>query len=120
MGQMAFGCSIIVRIVCKIISEMHVIRDFVFLCRKIGSIKGHFCRYIINMPTKYLKLANKVSSLKFKEQRFLHMTHSLVLLYMPTKYYHNISKGYKVMNEQAFVYRWTDRIQAYLYIPKSS
>ena len=25
-----------------------VIRSFVFLCRKVGSIKGYFCRYIIN------------------------------------------------------------------------
>ena len=24
-----------------------VIQDFVFLCRKIGSINGYFCRYII-------------------------------------------------------------------------
>ena len=24
-----------------------VIQDFVFLCRKIGSIYGYFCRYII-------------------------------------------------------------------------
>ena len=25
-----------------------VIQNFVFLCRKVGSIKGYFCRYIIN------------------------------------------------------------------------
>ena len=25
-----------------------VIQDFVFLCRKIGSINGYFCRYIIS------------------------------------------------------------------------
>ena len=26
-----------------------VIQDFVFWCRKIGSINGYFCRYIIKM-----------------------------------------------------------------------
>ena len=26
-----------------------VIQNFVFLCRKVGSIKGYFCRYIINI-----------------------------------------------------------------------
>ena len=26
-----------------------VIQDFVFLCRKIDSINGYFCRYIINL-----------------------------------------------------------------------
>ena len=26
-----------------------VIQDFVFLCRKIGSINGYFCRYIMKL-----------------------------------------------------------------------
>ena len=30
-----------------------VIRSFVFLCRKVGSIKGYFCRYIINSIITY-------------------------------------------------------------------
>ena len=29
-----------------------VIRNFVFLCRKVGSIKGYFCRYIINRRSR--------------------------------------------------------------------
>ena len=28
-----------------------VIWDFLFLCRKIGSINGYFCRYIIKSST---------------------------------------------------------------------
>ena len=28
-----------------------VIQDFVFLCRKIGSINGYFCRYMIKRST---------------------------------------------------------------------
>ena len=28
-----------------------MIRNFVFLCRKVGSIKGYFCRYIITVFT---------------------------------------------------------------------
>ena len=28
-----------------------VIQDFVFLCSKIGSINGYFCRYIIKLYT---------------------------------------------------------------------
>ena len=27
-----------------------MMRDFVFLCRKIGNIKRYFCRYIIKNP----------------------------------------------------------------------
>ena len=31
-----------------------VIQDFVFLCRKIDSINGYFCRYIINSGTRLI------------------------------------------------------------------
>ena len=34
-----------------------VIQDFVFLCRKIGSINGYFCRYIINLVDKLISLS---------------------------------------------------------------
>ena len=30
-----------------------VIRNFVFLCRKVGSIKGYFCRYIIKQDISF-------------------------------------------------------------------
>ena len=30
-----------------------MIRNSVFLCRKVGSIKGYFCRYIINKDITY-------------------------------------------------------------------
>ena len=32
-----------------------VIQDFVFLCRKIGSINGYFCRYIIKCKYSCVK-----------------------------------------------------------------
>ena len=35
-----------------------VIRSFVFLCRKVGSIKGIFCRYIIKRKTALCRLAS--------------------------------------------------------------
>ena len=46
-----------------------VIQDFVFLCRKIGSINGYFCRYIISTgiqcvkcePKKFPKIFGKYS-----------------------------------------------------------
>ena len=32
-----------------------VIQDFLFWCRKIGSINGYFCRYIINWFNTLMK-----------------------------------------------------------------
>ena len=34
-----------------------VIQDFVFLCRKIGSINGYFCRYIIKAFYQFVAYA---------------------------------------------------------------
>ena len=39
-----------------------VIQDFVFLCRKIGSINGYFCRYIINTHYYFSNLIRWVGS----------------------------------------------------------
>ena len=37
-----------------------------------------------------------------EEHPFLHMTHRLDLIYIPTKYYQNISKGIKVIERTSF------------------
>ena len=49
------------------------------------------------------------------EQRFLHVTHLLDLIYMPTEYYQNISKGIKVIECTSF-YLQTDGCLADHYI----
>ena len=64
------------------------------------------------------------------EQPFLHATHRLDPIYMPTKYYQNISKGIKVIERTSFCLRTdrrtdrrtdgqTDGRQADRYIPRS-
>ena len=64
------------------------------------------------------------------EQPFLHATHCLDPIYMPTKYYQNISKGIKVIERTSFCLRTdrrtdrrtdgqTDGRQADRYIPRS-
>ena len=57
------------------------------------------------------------------EQPFLHATHRLDPIYMPTKYYQNISKGIKVIERTSFCLRTdrrTDRrTDARLIIPRS-
>ena len=64
------------------------------------------------------------------EQPFLHATHRLDPIYMPTKYYQNISKGIKVIERTSFCLRMdrrtdrrtdgqTDGRQADRYIPRS-
>ena len=51
------------------------------------------------------------------EQPFLHVTHRLDPIYMPTKYFQNISKGIKVIERTSFCLRM-DRRQTGHYIPK--
>ena len=56
------------------------------------------------------------------EQPFLHATHRLDPIYMPTKYYQNISKGIKVIERTSFCLQTdgqTDGRQADRYIPRS-
>ena len=42
-----------------------VIQDFVFLCRKIGSINGYFCRYIINPYVYLIEVNNCILSVQY-------------------------------------------------------
>ena len=56
------------------------------------------------------------------EQPFLHATHCLDLIYMPTKYYQNISKGIKNIERTSFCLRMdgqTNGRQADRYIPRT-
>ena len=48
------------------------------------------------------------------EQPFLHPTHRLDLIYMPTKYYQNISKGIKVIEHTSFFLRTDRRTNGFL------
>ena len=56
---------------------------------------------------------------KKRELSLLHATHLLVLLFIPTKYYQNISKVSKLCSAQGCIYGWTDGSQADRYIPRS-
>ena len=40
-----------------------------------------------------------------REQPFLHATHRLDAIYMPTRYYQNISKGIKIIERTSFCLR---------------
>ena len=56
-----------------------------------------------------------------REQPFLHATHLPDLIYMPTKYYQNSSKGIKVIELTSFclqTFRQMDGCQADRYIPE--
>ena len=61
-----------------------VIHDFVFLCRKIGSIEGYFCRYIIKHIMIYIHTYT-ISRMEMttyifveKEENYFFIRHALI------------------------------------------